>query len=59
MTVTIPLRDDARVHLSPWLERHADGSLDEACAELVDAHLLVCDFCMAAYVALLFAEAAA
>lgn len=56
MTPTIHLLDDPRVHLAPLLERYADGSLGEARSGLLDAHLVACDFCFAAYLGLVLSH---
>lgn len=47
---TLPKR---RPHIAEWLERFAACKLEPACDERVEAHLLVCDACFAAYVAFL------
>jgi len=45
------------IHMAPWLDDYAAGRLEKASAEQVEAHLLVCDVCFAAYVALLVKRA--
>jgi hypothetical protein len=42
-----------KVHMAPWLDEYAAGTLETACEQDVEAHLLVCDSCFAAYVAML------
>jgi anti-sigma factor RsiW len=39
--------------MAPWLDEYAAGSLESGCEEEVEAHLLVCDDCFAAYVAMI------
>ena len=49
-TRTLPERGP---HVADWIERYAACKLEPACDERVEAHLLVCDACFAAYVAFL------
>jgi hypothetical protein len=44
---------ETEVHMAHRLEEYAAGSLDPAREVDVESHLLVCDTCFAAYVALL------
>ena len=39
--------------MAPWLDDYASGKLESACAQEFEAHLLVCDCCFAALVALI------
>ena len=52
MTETDPLLRTP-IHMAPWLDDFAAGRLETGCEQQVEAHLLVCDVCFAAYVALL------
>jgi hypothetical protein len=42
----------AEVHMESLLDEYASGKLDPACVQDVETHMLVCDACFAAYVAL-------
>ena len=42
----------AEVHMTAQLDDYASGKLDPRLAEELEAHLVVCDACFAAYVAL-------
>jgi len=44
---------NTRIHMAPWLDDYASGKLESACAQEFEAHLLVCDCCFAALVALI------
>jgi hypothetical protein len=50
------IRHDPRpttiVHMAPWLDDYASGRLNPEYEEALETHLLVCDACFAAYVAL-------
>lgn len=50
-----PCDSDPRTeeHLVPLLDAYASNRLETASAQALEAHLLVCDECFAAYVALL------
>lgn len=39
--------------MAPWLDEYADRTLESACEQQLEAHLLVCDTCFAALVAVL------
>lgn len=41
------------VHMADRLEHYASGKLDPSLAADLEAHLVVCDACFAAYVALI------
>lgn len=40
-----------RPHIADWLDDYAAGSLESRIATEIEAHLLVCDVCFAAYLA--------
>jgi anti-sigma factor ChrR (cupin superfamily) len=42
-----------QVHMADQLEDYANGGLDPSLAVDLEAHLVVCDACFAAYVALI------
>jgi len=46
-------RAEADIHLEQCLEDYAAGRLNSPREEQIEAHLLTCDACFAAYVALL------
>jgi len=39
--------------VAPLLDEYAADRLETACSQALEAHMLVCDSCFAAYVALL------
>jgi hypothetical protein len=43
--------------MAPLLEEYASDRLERGCTEALEAHMLVCDSCFAAYVALLLRHA--
>jgi len=45
-------RTRTEIHMGPWLEDYAAGTLRSACERQLEAHVLVCDNCFAALVAL-------
>jgi hypothetical protein len=55
-TVPMPQTDPllrTPIHMAPWLDDFAAGRLPSGSEQEIEAHLLVCDVCFAAYVALL------
>jgi hypothetical protein len=44
------------VHAASWIEDFAAGRLDPALDVEIQAHLVTCDACFAAYLALLFSR---
>jgi hypothetical protein len=59
MNATMNLLEDSRIHVGPWIEAHVEGSLDESTAKLLEAHLVTCDCCFAAWLSVLLRPAAA
>jgi hypothetical protein len=49
---TLPRRE-ARVHIAFWLADYAAGRLEPASDHRVETHLVTCEPCFAAYVAML------
>ena len=46
-----------KIHMAPWLDDYAAGKLESASEQELEAHLLVCDDCFAALVAMLVLRA--
>ena len=46
-------RSRTEVHMAPLLDEYAADRLETASSDALEAHMLVCDACFAAYVALL------
>jgi hypothetical protein len=44
--------ENSEVHMESLLAEYAAGKLEPACVQDVETHMLVCDACFAAYVAI-------
>jgi len=53
MRTPLELRPTSEVHVAPLLDDYAADRLETASSDALEAHMLVCDACFAAYVALL------
>jgi hypothetical protein len=53
MRTPLELRPTSEVHVAPLLDEYAADRLETASSDALEAHMLVCDACFAAYVALL------
>jgi anti-sigma factor RsiW len=53
MRIPTPLSISTEVHVASLLDDYAADRLETASSRDLEAHLLVCDACFAAYVALL------
>jgi hypothetical protein len=53
MRIPCEHRSRTEVHVAPLLDDYAADRLESASARELEAHMLVCDACFAAYMALL------